>query len=71
MVSQAELLISKGYHSLVPGLISIFFRDGMGPFKINMPIKTSRPDCLLAKNNIIKCETEMVVIIYVIIVYVI
>ena len=23
---------SKGYHSLVPGLISIF-RDGMGPFK--------------------------------------
>ena len=24
---------SKGYHSLVPGLISIFFRDGMGPFK--------------------------------------
>ena len=23
---------SKGYHSLVPGLIS-FFRDGMGPFK--------------------------------------
>ena len=30
MVSQAEL-ISKCYHSLVPGLISIF-RDGMGPF---------------------------------------
>ena len=28
MVSKAEL-ISKGYHSLVPGLI---FRDGMGPF---------------------------------------
>ena len=26
MVSQAEL-ISKGYHSLVPGLISIFFID--------------------------------------------
>ena len=24
---------SKGYYSLVPGLISIFFRDGMGPFK--------------------------------------
>ena len=24
---------SKGYHSLVPGLIPIFFRDGMGPFK--------------------------------------
>ena len=24
---------SKGYHSLVPGLISIFFRGGMGPFK--------------------------------------
>ena len=32
MVSQAEL-ISKGYHSLVLGLISIF-RDGMGPFNI-------------------------------------
>ena len=32
MVSQAEL-ISRDYHSLVPGLISIFFRDGMGPFK--------------------------------------
>ena len=29
MVSQAEL-ISKGYHSLVSGLISIL-RDGMGP----------------------------------------
>ena len=27
---------SKGYHSLVPGLIS-FFRDGMGPFKSNNP----------------------------------
>ena len=24
---------SKGYHSLVPGLIPIFFRDCMGPFK--------------------------------------
>ena len=24
---------SKGYNSLVPGLISIHFRDGMGPFK--------------------------------------
>ena len=33
MVSQAEL-ISKRYHSLVSGLISIFLRDGMGPFKI-------------------------------------
>ena len=30
MVSQADL-ISKGYHSLVPGVISLF-RDGMGPF---------------------------------------
>ena len=29
--SQAEL-ISKGYHSLVPGLISVFFREDMGPF---------------------------------------
>ena len=34
MFSQAEL-ISKGYNSLVPGLISIFFRD-MGPFKIKV-----------------------------------
>ena len=25
-------IISKAYHSLVPGLISIFLRDGMGPF---------------------------------------
>ena len=25
-------LISKGYHSLIPGLISIYI-DGMGPFK--------------------------------------
>ena len=33
MVSQVEL-ISKGYHSLVPGVISIFFIDGMGPFKL-------------------------------------
>ena len=24
---------SKGYHSLVPGLISIFFREGLGPFQ--------------------------------------
>ena len=24
---------SKGYHSLVPGL-TLFFRDGMGPFKV-------------------------------------
>ena len=32
MVSQAEL-ISKDYHSLVPGLVSIFI-DGMGPFNI-------------------------------------
>ena len=32
MVSQTEL-ISKGCHSFVPGLISIF-RDGMGPFKM-------------------------------------
>ena len=33
MVSQVEL-ISKSYHSLVPGLTSVFldFRDGMGPF---------------------------------------
>ena len=31
MVSQSKL-ISKGYHSLVPGLITVF-RDGMGPFK--------------------------------------
>ena len=23
------------FHSLVPGLISIFFKDGMGPFKTN------------------------------------
>ena len=34
MVSQAELI--KGYHSLVPGLISIF-RDGMGPFNFGIP----------------------------------
>ena len=34
MVSQVKL-ISKSYHSLVPGLISIFFEDGMGPFKAN------------------------------------
>ena len=32
MVSQAKL-ISKSYHSLVPCLISNFFRDGMGPCK--------------------------------------
>ena len=25
---------SKGYHNLVPGLISIIFTDGMGPFKL-------------------------------------
>ena len=33
MASQAELINSKGYHSLVSGLISIF-RYGMGPFKM-------------------------------------
>ena len=32
MVSQGRIN-SKGYHSLVPGLISIFL-DGMGPFKV-------------------------------------
>ena len=32
MISQAEL-ISKGYHSLVHGIIS-FFRDSIGPFKM-------------------------------------
>ena len=29
--SQAEL-ISKGYHYKVPGIISILFKEGMGPF---------------------------------------
>ena len=33
MVSQAKL-ISKGYPSLVPGVN--FFRDGMGPFNIDI-----------------------------------
>ena len=28
-----SIINSKGYHSFVPGLISIF-RDGMGPFNI-------------------------------------
>ena len=41
MVSQAELILRvirhkskpKGYHHLVPGLIS-FFKDSMGPFNL-------------------------------------
>ena len=27
---------SNGYHSLVPGLISVFFRDGMGHFELKV-----------------------------------
>ena len=37
MVLQAEL-ISKGYHYLVPGLISIF-RDGIGPFNCQKSVR--------------------------------
>ena len=32
---------SKGYHSLVPGLISIFFRGGMGPFNTLVCVKAN------------------------------
>ena len=28
----------KGYHTLIPGLISIFFRDGMGPFNLRVEV---------------------------------
>ena len=35
MVSQAELILRDITLRLVPRLISIFFRDGMGPFKMH------------------------------------
>ena len=41
MVSQAEL-ISKGYHSLVPGLISIFLQMVWVPLSVPIRASTGR-----------------------------
>ena len=44
---------SKGYHSLVPGLIS-FFRDGMGPLKVSsLQVPTSRHSTASMKEAIL------------------
>ena len=45
MVSQA--INSKGYHSFVPGLISIFFRDNMGPFNSETRLRQGQNPSLL------------------------
>ena len=41
MVLQAELILRVTIFFLFPGLISIFFRDGMGPFKMSDSLQIS------------------------------